>query len=242
MASLLLLIISLFIVPLSLPSHESSVNTINVTNSSQLVQYLCHSTFKTDLHLVLISPPVYYITDNESLCEVRVHGILYIMGTSQHTVIHCNSTIGFVFNSYSVIIYSVTIKNCGAPLHKLNVSFILPIINKEMSFSYIHYTAIFINSKVNITSSNFYFSDCNNGGGIFIYYSDHQEDNKANLTSVDVANSRVNQVCDNQNAVSGLTLLYTQKNFHVKTKVHSSGINATVLIISHYATTETIIA
>ena len=241
MASLLLLIISIFIVPFSLPSHESSVNTIKITNSSQLVQYLCHSTFKTDLQLVLISPSIYRITDNESLCEVRVHGIIYIMGTSHHTVIHCNSTIGFVFNSYSVIIYSVTIKNCGAPLHKLNVSFILPIINKEMSFSYIHYTAIFINSKVNITSSNFYFSDCNNGGGLFIYYSDHQEDNKANLTSVDVANSRVNQICDNHNAVSGLTLLYTQKNFHVKTKVHSLKINATVLIVSLYATTETVI-
>ena len=241
MASLLLLIISIFIVPFSLPSHESSVNTINITNSSQLVQYLCHSTFKTDLQLVLISPSIYRITDNESLCEVRVHGILYIMGTSHHTVIHCNSTIGFVFNSYSVIIYSVTIKNCGAPLHKLNVSFILPIINKEMSSSCIHYAAIFINSKVNITSTNFNFYDCNNGGGIFIYYSDHQEDNKANLTSVDVANSRVNQICDNHNAVSGLTLLYTQKNFHVKTKVHSSRINATLLIISHYATTETII-
>ena len=121
MASLLLLIISLFIVPLSLPSHESSVNTINITNSSQLVQYLCHSTFKTDLHLVLIGPSIYRITDNEPLCEVRVHGILYIMGTSQHTVIHCNSAIGFVFNSYSVIIHSVTIENCGAPLHKLLV-------------------------------------------------------------------------------------------------------------------------
>ena len=239
MASLLLLIISLFIVPFSLPSHESSVNTINVTNSSQLVQYLCHSTFKTDLHLVLISPSIYQITDNESLCEVRVHGIIYIMGTSHHTVIHCNSAIGFVFNSYSVIIYSVTIENCGASLQKLNIS--LPIINKEMSSSYIHYAAIFINSKVNITSSNFYFSDCNNGGGLFIYYSDHQKDNKANLTSVDVANSRVNHICDNHNAVSGLTLLYTQKNFHVKTKVHSFKINATVLIISLYATTETII-
>ena len=242
MASLLLLIISFFIVPFSLPSHESSVKAINVTNSSQLVQYLCHSTFKTDLHLVLISPSIYQITDNESLCEVRVHGIIYIMGTSHHTVIHCNSAIGFVFNSYSVIIDSVTIKNCGAPLHKLNVSFILPIINKEMPSSYIHYvTAIFINSKVNITSSNFYFPDCNNGGGLFIYYSDHQEDNKANLTSVDVANSRVNQICDNHNAVSGLTLLYTQKHFHVKTKVHSFKINATVLIVSLYATTETII-
>ena len=244
MASLLLLIISIFIVPFSLPSHESSVNTINITNSSQLVQYLCHSTFKTDLHLVLISPSIYQITDNESLCEVRVHGIIYIMGTSHHTVIHCNSTIGFVFNSYSVIIYSVTIKNCGAPLHKLNVSFILPIINKEIPSSYIHYaTAIFINSKVNITSSNFNSSDCYNGGGLFIYYSD-QEDNKIYQSSVDVFDSRVIQHCENQNtnvAVAGLILLYAQKNFNVTTKVNSSKIDATVLIISLYATTETII-
>ena len=240
MASLLLLIISLFIVPLSLPSHESSVNTINVTNSSQLVQYLCHSTFKTDLQLVLISPSIYRIPGNESLCEVRVHGILYIMGTSHHTVIHCNSAIGFVFNSYSVIIDSVTIENCGAPLQKLNIS--LPIINKEIPSSYIHYaTAIFINSKVNITSSNFNSFDCYNGGGLFIYYSD-QEDNKIYQSSVDVFDSRVIQHCENQNTnvvVAGLILLYAQKNFNVTTKVNSSKIDATVVIISLYATTKT---
>ena len=97
-----------------------STTTVNVFNSSQLVQYLCYSSYRHDLHLVLENSGSYNINVKNSFCKINVHGSLSITSPSRHTNISCVSKVGFIFNGIPVKIQNVTFKSCGSQLKRLN--------------------------------------------------------------------------------------------------------------------------
>ena len=143
------------------PSY-SSQTAVHITNGSQLVQYLCHSVIKDDLHLVLVntkSSP-YLVADSLSFCEVNANSLLTmtINSTSNDSVIKCSSKIGFLFIGISITIDGVTFEACGAPLQKINNPSIVSLLNTTETFYLLDKFAaavIFINSQVSISSSVF---------------------------------------------------------------------------------------
>ena len=97
-----------------------SATTVNVFNSSQLVQYLCHSSHQHDLHLVLETSGSYNINVKTSFCEIKVNGSLSITSPLRHTNITCNGKFGYIFNGIRVKIQNVIFKSCGNQLKKIS--------------------------------------------------------------------------------------------------------------------------